>query len=122
MNKKKSAQKKLEKWENTLRNSIEKKPEQWMSANVSEMSEAKQIIQWNMKHRKEERINIRITTGELEGIKIVAAQEGLPYQTLIASILHKFVTKQLVPPSRDGQWSIDQKLEEIKNLLTKRAG
>lgn len=36
------------------------------------------------------RINIRISAVDLEHIKQKAAYEGLPYQTLIASILHKF--------------------------------
>lgn len=40
--------------------------------------------------RKEARINIRISEVDLEQIKQKAACEGLPYQTLIASVLHKY--------------------------------
>lgn len=40
--------------------------------------------------RKSARINIRISEVDLEHIKQKAAFEGLPYQTLIASILHKY--------------------------------
>ncbi len=40
--------------------------------------------------RKIARINIRISEIDLEHIKQKAAYEGLPYQTLIASILHKY--------------------------------
>jgi predicted DNA binding CopG/RHH family protein len=40
--------------------------------------------------RKGSRINIRISEVDLENIKQKAAYEGLPYQTLIASILHKY--------------------------------
>ncbi len=40
--------------------------------------------------RKAARINIRISQNDLEHIKQKAAFEGLPYQTLIASILHKY--------------------------------
>lgn len=40
--------------------------------------------------RKQARINIRISNNDLEKIKQKAAYEGLPYQTLIASILHKY--------------------------------
>ncbi len=36
------------------------------------------------------RINIRISATDLQQIKQKAAHEGLPYQTLIASILHKY--------------------------------
>jgi len=40
--------------------------------------------------RKNARINIRISSSDLERLKQLAAYEGLPYQTLIASILHKY--------------------------------
>jgi predicted DNA binding CopG/RHH family protein len=42
--------------------------------------------------RKDARINIRLSTADLEMLKRRAAQEGLPYQSLIASILHKYVS------------------------------
>ena len=41
---------------------------------------------------KDQRINIRLSTGDLRDIQTKALQEGMPYQTLIASILHKYVT------------------------------
>jgi predicted DNA binding CopG/RHH family protein len=40
--------------------------------------------------RKGARINIRISDSDLKRIKQIAAFEGLPYQTLIASVLHKY--------------------------------
>jgi len=40
--------------------------------------------------QKDTRINIRISSSDLKRIKQKAAYEGLPYQTLIASILHKY--------------------------------
>ncbi len=40
--------------------------------------------------RKDARINIRLSSSDLEQLKQMAAYEGLPYQTLIASILHKY--------------------------------
>ncbi len=42
--------------------------------------------------RKDARINIRLSTADLEMLKRRAAQEGLPYQSLIASVLHKYVS------------------------------
>ncbi len=42
--------------------------------------------------RKEAKINIRLTRHDLEGLRRIAAREGLAYQTLIASILHKYVS------------------------------
>lgn len=40
--------------------------------------------------RKDARINIRLSSSDLIRIKQKAAFEGIPYQTLIASILHKY--------------------------------
>lgn len=40
--------------------------------------------------RKNARINVRISSSDLERLKQMAAYEGLPYQTLITSILHKY--------------------------------
>jgi predicted DNA binding CopG/RHH family protein len=45
--------------------------------------------------QKGKRINIRISARDLEKLQKRAAAEGMPYQTLIASTLHKFVTGQL---------------------------
>ncbi|MCL2066011.1 MAG: antitoxin [Treponema sp.] len=44
---------------------------------------------------KDQRMNIRITKHDLDGVKLRAAEEGLPYQTLVASIIHKYVTGRL---------------------------
>jgi predicted DNA binding CopG/RHH family protein len=48
---------------------------------------------------KDKRVNIRISSRDLEDIQARAAEEGIPYQTLMASVLHKFVTGRLVEPS-----------------------
>ena len=44
---------------------------------------------------KDQRMNIRLTKNDLDGIKLKAIEEGIPYQTLIASIIHKYVTGKL---------------------------
>jgi len=46
--------------------------------------------------KEETKMNIRISSSELEKIKAVAQQEGLKYQTFIKSILHKYITGQLI--------------------------
>lgn len=46
--------------------------------------------------RKDMRVNIRISEKDLVGIQKKAVKEGLPYQTLISSVLHKFVSGRLV--------------------------
>ncbi len=45
--------------------------------------------------QKDKRINIRLSSRDLEKLQKRAAKEGIPYQTLIASTLHKFVTGKL---------------------------
>lgn len=45
--------------------------------------------------QKDKRINIRISSRDLEILQKKAAKEGMPYQTLISSTLHKFVTGKL---------------------------
>jgi len=47
--------------------------------------------------KKDARINIRLATKDLMGIQKKAMQEGLAYQSLISSVLHKYVTGQLEP-------------------------
>ncbi len=45
---------------------------------------------------KNKRVNIRISSQDLEGLRARAAEEGIPYQTLMSSVLHKFVSGRLV--------------------------
>jgi predicted DNA binding CopG/RHH family protein len=45
--------------------------------------------------KKDRRINIRLTSRDLEGLQRRALQEGVPYQTLVSSILHKYVSGSL---------------------------
>jgi len=45
---------------------------------------------------KDQRMNIRIAKRDLEGLKTKAMEQGLPYQTLVSSILHKYVNGNLV--------------------------
>jgi len=45
--------------------------------------------------RKDRRVNIRISGKDLEAIQKRALEEGLPYQTLISSLLHKYVSCRL---------------------------
>jgi len=44
---------------------------------------------------KDRRVNIRLSSADLQDIQVKAMEEGMPYQTLIASVLHKFVTGRL---------------------------
>lgn len=46
--------------------------------------------------KKDARINIRLSSRDLRAIKSRALKEGVPYQTLVSSVLHKFVDGQLI--------------------------
>jgi predicted DNA binding CopG/RHH family protein len=46
--------------------------------------------------RKSRSINIRISEFDLAGLKRTAQEEGVPYQTLISSVLHKYLSGRLV--------------------------
>jgi predicted DNA binding CopG/RHH family protein len=54
---------------------------------------------------KTERMNIRMTTRDMAALKRAAEREGLPYQSLVTSILHKFTEGRLVD------------IEEAKKIL-----
>ena len=45
--------------------------------------------------QKDKRINIRISSRDLNSLQKRATKKGMPYQTLISSTLHKFVTGKL---------------------------
>lgn len=49
---------------------------------------------------KDRRVNIRLSSGDLSDLQVRALQEGVPYQTLIASIVHKYVTGGLLRRSK----------------------
>ncbi|MBE0434729.1 MAG: hypothetical protein IBX56_02870 [Methylomicrobium sp.] len=42
--------------------------------------------------KKDKRINIRISSRDLEALQRRALEEGLPYQSLVSSVLHKYVS------------------------------
>ncbi len=45
---------------------------------------------------KDRRVNIRLSSIDLGDIQVKALEEGVPYQTLIASVLHKYVSGRLI--------------------------
>lgn len=45
---------------------------------------------------KDRRVNIRLSSIDLSDIQVKALEEGMPYQTLIASVLHKYVSGHFV--------------------------
>jgi predicted DNA binding CopG/RHH family protein len=45
--------------------------------------------------RKDKRINIRISNRDLKAVQLKASEEGIPYQTLVSSVIHKYVSGSL---------------------------
>ena len=78
----------LDEEEKALLNSFEKG--EWESVANLQEERGRALKAANNYLRKDTRINIRISSSDLKRIKQKAAYEGLPYQTLIASILHKY--------------------------------
>lgn len=85
---------KLDKEEQAILDSFEKG--EWLSTDPSaaELRKFKKIARAGL--AKNRRINIRIPSRVLEGIQLRAVAEGVPYQTLISSILYKFTCGRLV--------------------------
>jgi predicted DNA binding CopG/RHH family protein len=66
--------------------------DEWQSAkDVKEQKEQYQIYA-RATFRKDQRINIRISERDLLDLQKRALREGIPYQTLISSVLHKYVS------------------------------
>jgi predicted DNA binding CopG/RHH family protein len=53
--------------------------------------------------KKDKRINIRLSSKDLEDIQKRAIAEGIPYQTLIAGIIHKYNTGRLIERQEPAQ-------------------
>jgi len=85
---------KLSKEEKALLNSVESGEWESIPDVKKERKRYQAIAKNNLK--KDERINIRLASKDLMGLQKKAMEEGLPYQTLISSVLHKYVTGQLI--------------------------
>lgn len=83
----------LDPYEKDIQQDIEN--DNWVSVkDVSEeVARVRQMIA--KQNKKDQRISIRISGADLDRIKAVAMEEGLPYQTLITSLLHKYVHGKL---------------------------
>ncbi|TBV81806.1 MAG: hypothetical protein EYX74_03380 [Desulfobulbaceae bacterium] len=80
---------KLDKYENE----IEKNISQYKPVSAKKRALIEGIID---KANEKKSISLRLRSNDLEQLKRRADIEGLPYQTLLSSIVHKFVTDQLV--------------------------
>lgn len=72
---------------------IEKDAEAYRAVTGKERQEVENTLD---RIRKTRNVNIRISEAVLDKLKQRSLEEGIPYQTLISSILHKYVTNRLV--------------------------
>ena len=79
----------LNKEEKEILESFEKG--EWNSSSNIEQRKAELKEYARATIRKDKRVNIRISERDLRELQRLALREGLPYQTLISSILHKYV-------------------------------
>lgn len=64
------------------------KNDEWVSSGKAKMEEIKEAAEQSK--LKNKRINIRLTEKDYHAIQVKAMEEGVPYQTLISSIIHKY--------------------------------
>ena len=72
---------------------IEENSSGYRSASEEKRKRIESILE---KSRKTKNINIRISEYDLVKLREISDREGIPYQTLVTSILHKYVSNQLV--------------------------
>jgi len=72
--------------------------DEWVSVSTPASLERYKSIAKNT-FKKDKRVNIRMSEMDLELLQERALIEGLPYQTLMSSVLHKFVTGRLTEKS-----------------------
>ena len=70
--------------------------DEWQSVDnlQDEIERSRKIAEATLK--KDERMNIRMTKRDMDALKIKAIEQGMPYQTLVSSVLHKYLDGSLV--------------------------
>jgi predicted DNA binding CopG/RHH family protein len=68
---------------------------EWKSAGPGKRERTRYSRYAKATFRKDRRLNIRVSSKDLEAIQKRALAEGLPYQTLISSLLHKYAAGRL---------------------------
>ncbi len=96
---------KLDEYEKDIEENILK----YKRASKSKVAKIEQIIK---KSGEKRNISLRVNSQDLDQLKLKAEKEGVPYQTLISSILHKFVTDRLVD-----QNEIIKSIQLLKNQV-----
>jgi predicted DNA binding CopG/RHH family protein len=75
------------------------KRDEWRSVKKFDQERKKVIEAARNTLKKDKRINLRLSQKDYYQIQIKAVEEGIPYQTLISSIVHKYLNGSLTPKS-----------------------
>lgn len=78
---------------NKFEKEIEKNILSYKPISSEERTKIEKIIK---RANEKKNISLRVNSQDLELLKLRAEKEGIPYQTFISSILHKFITEQLI--------------------------
>ena len=94
--------------EKTLLDSVERG--EWRTIPDSEQDAARYRAAARATLRKDKRINVRMSERDLIHLRKAALREGLPYQTLISSVLHKYLNGLLVDAGDNSKQSTNPRL------------
>jgi predicted DNA binding CopG/RHH family protein len=87
----------IDKEERELMESIEQG--EWNPVKNIKQEKEKAIMAARNTLKKDKRINLRLSQKDYHQIQIKASEEGIPYQTFISSIIHKYLNGSLSPKS-----------------------
>ena len=73
--------------------------DEWRPVKNIKQEKEKAMVAARNTLKKDKRINLRLTQKDYHHIQIKAIEEGIPYQTLISSIIHKYLNGSLAPKS-----------------------
>jgi len=91
----KKAFKPIDQEEKDLMESIER--DDWRPIKKFDQEKENAIAAARNTLKKNKRINLRLTQKDYQQIQIKAIEEGIPYQTLISSLVHKYLNGSLSP-------------------------
>jgi predicted DNA binding CopG/RHH family protein len=87
----------IDKEEKEMMKSLES--DDWQPVKNIDQEKEKAIAAARNTLRKDKRINLRLSQKDYHQIQIKAIEEGIPYQTLISSLVHKYLNGSLTPRS-----------------------
>lgn len=85
---------KLDKEEKDILEALERDEIKSLTPSKEEIAEVKAMAENTL--RKDRRVTIRLYDHDLKGIQKRALEKGMPYQTLISSMIHQYVEGDLV--------------------------